>query len=144
MASKTDNDLALVLYRFCKKLQVRLAGDEKDLDRRFDEIMAEIDRQKRQMVRSGLGRSTGIACARTVVGSVRTAVLARTAASGAVGALAAQLTQGTQGWISAALAALTGAATAAAVVVLIDIRKPNDRSGRSRRRAEETVSTPHP
>lgn len=144
MASKTDNDLALVLYRCYKTLQKRLASDEKDLDRRFDKIIADIDSQNRRTVLSRIGELRCIACIRNTLRSVRTSALGQAGTGGAAAALAAKLTQYAQGWASVAVTTVTGAVTAVAVVAIIDARKPKRRPGRSRRRTEEATPTPHP
>ncbi|AZQ32104.1 hypothetical protein EJ357_47735 [Streptomyces cyaneochromogenes] len=144
MASKTDSDLARVLYRYYMTLQARLAGDEKDLDRRFDKIISDIDRQNRRTALSRISSGRCIACVSTALRSARTTTLGQAGAGGAVAALAAKLTQYAQGLASLALTAVTGAVAAVAVAAIIDARKPKRRPGQSRRRTEEATSTPHP
>ncbi|MGJ3558060.1 hypothetical protein ACR6C2_00470 [Streptomyces sp. INA 01156] len=46
MVSKTDNELAPMIYRYYRTLQSRVAGSEDDLDRRFDNIIDGIEQQK--------------------------------------------------------------------------------------------------
>lgn len=45
MTTKTDDDLSLRLYRSWLIMRSRLSADREDLDRRFDKIMSEIDRE---------------------------------------------------------------------------------------------------
>lgn len=144
MASKTDSDLARVLYRYYMTLKTRLASDEKDLDRRFDKIIADLDRQNRRTALSRMSSLRCIACLRTALRSARTTALGQAGAGGAVAALAAKLAQYAQGLASVALTAVTGAVAAVAVAALIDAGKPKRRPGHSRRRTEEATSTPHP
>lgn len=46
MTTKTENDLSLKLYRSWVVMKIRLSADREDLDRRFDSIMSEIDREQ--------------------------------------------------------------------------------------------------
>ncbi|MFJ9968562.1 hypothetical protein [Streptomyces avermitilis] len=143
MVSKTDNDFALVLYRCYRTLQARLAGDEKDLDRRFDKIIADIDRQKRRTFLKRAGELQCVARMRSAMRCARTSPLGQVSIGGAAAGLVAKLAQYAQGWAGVAVAMAIGALTAGAVVAIIDIRGLK-RSGRSRHRREEAAPTPHP
>jgi hypothetical protein len=143
VVSKTDNDLALMLYRCYRSLQARLADDEDDLDRRFDTIMENIERQQRRDARSKRARLHCAAHLRNLMRCARTSALGQATTGGAAAAMSAKLTQFAQGWVSLGVTMATGALTAVAVVAVIDVRSLK-RTGRSRRRREDPAPSPHP
>lgn len=143
MVSKTDNDLAPLIYRYYLILQKRVAGSEEELDRRFDNIIDSIERQKKQNTRSKCVKMIHASCMSGVMRNVRTSALGQISASGACAALAAKLTQCAQGWANLAAAVATGTLTAVAVVAVMDARSLK-RCGRTRRRREDATPSPHP
>ncbi|MEV8597611.1 hypothetical protein [Streptomyces sp. NPDC052012] len=143
MVSKTDNDLAPMIYRYYCVLQNRVAGSEEDLDRRFDDIINRVERRKRKNSRSKYAKKFCASRMRGVVQNVRRSALGQVSASGACAALVAKLTQYAQGWANLAATVATGTLTAIAVVAVMDTRSLK-RSGRTRRRREDATPPPHP
>ncbi|MER5199829.1 hypothetical protein AB0E04_47745 [Streptomyces sp. NPDC048251] len=143
MVSKTDNDLALMLYRCYRSLQARLGDDEDDLDRRFDKIMENVGRQQRRDARSKCASLHCAAHLSALMRRARTSALGQAGTGGAAAAVTAKLTQFAQGWVSLGVAMATGALTAVAVVAVIDVRSLK-RTGRARRRREDPAPSPHP
>ncbi|MEU8459164.1 hypothetical protein [Streptomyces griseoaurantiacus] len=145
MTSKTDSDFAPALDRYCRDLQKAVAGEEQELDRRFDRIIANIERKRQQEVRDEGTRPTCISCLRNAVQRARRSTFGQISAGGASAALAAKLTQYAQGWANLAAAAVTGMLAAVVVAAAMDTRKLEPlRRARRRRRREDATPSPHP
>ncbi|MGW0080025.1 hypothetical protein [Streptomyces sp. P9-2] len=143
MVSKTDNDLAPMIYRYYRTLQDRVTGSEEELDRRFDKIIETVEQRNAQHSGSKFATVPLMSRASGIVHNVRTSALGRIGTSGACAALAAKLTQYAQGWANLAATVATGALTAVAVAAVMDTRSFK-RLGRARHQEEATTSAPHP
>ena len=145
VASKTDNNFTLTLYRYYRVLQKSVAGSEQDLDRRFDRIIENVERRKNRETRNQGAKATCFTCLRNAVQRARRSAFGQISAGGASAALAAKLTQYAQGWANLAAAAVTGMLAAVVVAVAMDTSNlaPLRRS-RRRRRREDATPSPHP
>ena len=120
------------LYRYYQVLQKRLANDERDLDERFDAIMAGIDAKE-----SRRENPTRASAARRRMGE---ALRGGTVAAAAV--VVVKITNSVQGAVSLALAVAVGSVTAA-VFGMTAAHDPRRRSHPHRRKHNE-VSAPCP
>lgn len=140
VSTKAENDLKIKLYRNYVALRLRLAGDEADLDRRFDKIVTGIS-QRRQprdvMWARGLRRTARRTC--STLEWLLTATTTKMAVAGAGAAVIGKATHFAHGLVNIGVAALAGALAATALAVLADPRSLRRRS--TARRARSDVST---
>ncbi|MDQ1033540.1 hypothetical protein QF035_011209 [Streptomyces umbrinus] len=139
MTTRTDNDLRLKLYRSYVMMSRRLAEDDQDLDRRFDKIMDDIDRQNQPAPIAAAIRRLGDA--RHAAAETGRRLIASKLVKSAAGlgmAIVTATTRVVAGVINVMSAATAGAATALAVTALTD-RFPARRR-RARRRERDTIA----
>ncbi|MEU4615214.1 MULTISPECIES: hypothetical protein [Streptomyces] len=128
----TKNGFAVTLYRHYRTLQRRLASDERDLDQRFDAIMARLDAQDRQRAEGcSPSRRSRLAAAVT---RHRTLGAARGALAGGAAIAVAKVAHVAHGALSLVIAITAGSATAALVVALTDVRSAKQLPRRQRRK----------
>ncbi|MGW2287055.1 hypothetical protein [Streptomyces phaeochromogenes] len=143
MTTRTDNDLRLKLYRSYVMMSRRLAEDDQDLDRRFDKIMDDIDRQNRPAPIAAAIRRLGDA-RHAAAGTGRGLITSKLVKSGAAGlgmAIVAATTRVVADVVNVMIAATAGAAAVLAVTALTD-RLPARRRRARRRERDSIAPTP--
>ncbi|MEU7340171.1 hypothetical protein [Streptomyces sp. NPDC007074] len=141
MSTTTTNGFAVTLYRHYRTLQRRLAGDEHDLDQRFDAIMARLDAEDQQRAKrcspSRLSRWAAAATRRRTLGAARGAL------AGGAAIAVAKVAHVAQGALSLVIAITAGSATAAVVIAFTDVRNTKKLPRRQRReRGDVPASAP--